>query len=186
MSEPQCLNPHLSVLRHLIECPTLSRRLRALVFGILRCWEDVEIVLQKIWVRVLQSPPLASWRGDLRRWIAVVARNAALDRFRRNRREAKRRKALPTELVDHRAERAARREEAEQQLQLLYKFVGEPRDDEPRTHRVLRLVREGATNEQIAAELGMTVGAVKGHRRRAIEKFHTWRAERGESEDNLP
>ncbi|MFQ5513872.1 MAG: RNA polymerase sigma factor [Myxococcota bacterium] len=134
---------------------------------------EAEDAVQEVFERI--SRKLASFRGDseLSTWVFRIARNAALDRLRvrrrRGREEARRREAgdtaeasleSPTDTLD---ESLARSEMGA----CIRDLIG----DLPEPYRTVLVLSdlEGLNNREIAAELQVSLGAVKTrlHRARA-------------------
>lgn len=132
--------------------------------------QDVDDVLQDVYLRVWQGLPGLRDRSVVLSWICRIVRNVAADRIRQHKRERRQ--------VDHRAELATLLEQtatdepdpetqtanAEQRVAIAA-AVGSLRDK----HRIVLLLREvdGMSYEQISEALGIPIGTVESRLYRA-------------------
>jgi RNA polymerase sigma-70 factor, ECF subfamily len=128
--------------------------------------------VQEVFLRVARRPPSLRDPAALPGWMCTTARNAALDRLRRRRRE-------PRPAPDAGANLVARESganDAELRERVLVLLARLP--DAYREALVLRLV-EGLDGPAIAALTGMTLGSVRVHLHRGLELLRPLLREEG-------
>jgi RNA polymerase sigma-70 factor, ECF subfamily len=138
--------------------------------GMLRCKEDAEEVVCDVYTHAWQrAGTYDSSRGTVMAWLAVMARNRAVDRLRQ------RRAVLSLDDVRHGALAASLVGEAMDPEQMLTQF-----QSGSAVHRALRSISvqrrhllglaffQGLSHQEIADATGMPLGTVKSHLRRAL------------------
>jgi len=138
--------------------------------GMLRCKEDAEEVVCDVYTRAWQrAGSYDSSRGTVMAWLAVMARNRAIDRLRQ------RRAALSLDDDRHGALAQSLVGEAMDPEQVLTRF-----QSGSAVHRALQSISaqrrhllglaffQGLSHQEIADATGMPLGTVKSHLRRAL------------------
>ena len=148
------------------------------IFGIslrlLRCKEDAEEVVCDVYTNAWQrAHTYDSKRGTVMSWLAVMARNRAVDRLRQ------RREALSLDDDRHAALAESLVGESLSPEQVLAQF-----QSGSAVHRALQTLSEqrryllglaffqGLSHQEIADASGMPLGTVKSHLRRALTALH--------------
>lgn len=141
-----------------------SGRLMALLLRLLRRRELAEEVLHDVYLRVwARAGSFDPGRGSAMGWLVAVARNTALDHFRRHRREV-----VGIEDLEHMVEEPAGPDldlasSGRRALQVcLDRLEPEPR------RCVLLAYQAGLTYEELATRLGRPLGTVKSWVRRSL------------------
>jgi RNA polymerase sigma-70 factor (ECF subfamily) len=142
----------------------------AIARGMLRCKEDAEEVVCDVYTHAWQrANTYDSSRGTVMAWLAVMARNRAVDRLRQ------RRDALSLDDDRHAALAASLVGEALGPEQMLTQF-----QSGSAVHRALQSLSaqrrvllglaffQGLTHQEISDSTGMPLGTVKSHLRRAL------------------
>lgn len=112
----------------------------------------------RVWTQARQFDPV---KGAAMAWISRIARNAAIDLMRRNRR--------PMEDIANHAERlAARSDPVIERLDLISGFARLP---ESRREVLTLTLIYGYTHEELAKVLGLPVGTIKARMRRGVEQL---------------
>ncbi len=158
---------------------TLYRRYRGLVFStaqnILNNIEDAEDVTQDVFVSALQKGALFDpKRGSAKTWLASVARNRAIDRFRSKKRRAKLSNSYEEELDTQNQDE---RNEIEEGISL-------KETAQAVRSAVLQLTREqreviemtyfkGMSQREVAEQIGAPLGTIKARARRGIIRLRT-------------
>ena len=144
-----------------------SSRLMAVLLRLLRRRELAEEVLHDVYLRVWErAKSFDPARGSAMGWLVAVARNTALDHFRRHRREV-----VGIEDVDLTVEEPAGPDlavasAARRALQACLERL----EPEPR-HCVLLAYQHGLTYEEMAARLDRPIGTVKSWVRRSLSRL---------------
>ena len=144
-----------------------SGRLMAVLLRLLRRRELAEEVLHDVYLRVWErAKSFDPARGSAMGWLVAVARNTALDHFRRHRREV-----VGIEDVDLTVEEPAGPDlavasAARRALQACLERL----EPEPR-RCVLLAYQGGLTYEEMAARLGRPIGTVKSWVRRSLARL---------------
>jgi RNA polymerase sigma factor (sigma-70 family) len=142
----------------------------AICRAVLRCKEDAEEVVCDVYTNAWQrASTYDPGRGSVIAWLAVMARNRAVDRLRR------RRQALSLDDDRHGALAASLAGEALGPEQVLAQFQAGSA-----VHRALQSLNtqrrrllglaffQGLSHQEIAHATGMPLGTVKSHMRRAL------------------
>lgn len=146
----------------------------AIARGMLRCKEDAEEVVCDVYSHAWQrANSYDSGRGTVMAWLAVMARNRAVDRLRQ------RRDALSLDDDRHGSLAASLVGEALGPEQVLAQF-----QSGSAVHRALQSLSakrryllglaffQELSHQEIAAVTGMPLGTVKSHLRRALAALH--------------
>lgn len=142
-----------------------------LVYAMLGSPEAAEEVTQDVFAHVWRDArSYRAERGSVRTWLLAIARNAAIDRFRRTGGRAARER--PLDETAERADPAADEllERAVQTDRVRRALAGLPPDQ--RTVIALSFYG-GYPQSEIAARLGIPLGTVKSRARAAMEKLRT-------------
>ena len=141
------------------------RFLQSLVRGMIADEQGVEDVLQETWIKALERPP--GRLDSLRAWLARVARNAALNRLRGERRGAERdRRAARSELVETSGLDTAQKLERQQHVLAAVMRLREPR----RTTIHMRYFEDREPAE-IARVMNVSVNTVHDRLRRGRQEL---------------
>jgi RNA polymerase sigma-70 factor, ECF subfamily len=147
--------------RHLFEAT--NQRLFGMVLLLLRRRDVAEDALQDGYLRIWSHARFFDpERGAAWSWVFQVARNAAIDRLRQDRRRF-------SDVVDHADTLIAPAAPVDARLDAVRAL--ECLTDQQRTAVVLMYVH-GLTCQQIADDLGAPLGTVKSWIRRGIERMH--------------
>ena len=132
--------------------------------------EDIEECVSDVFFEVYrQRERFDSEKGTLRAFISVVARNRAVNLFRKAAREAGRRAVgEPPEGVEPGFEEAVVGAEERRNLMETIRSLGEPD-----SQIIFRKYYFGQKSKEIAADLGMTPGAVDTRLSRALGKLRS-------------
>jgi len=131
-----------------------ERWLRSLAGGLVRGGDRADEVVQETWLAALTHPP--ERRGTARGWLATVARNAARQLLRRERRIARReRGSARREAIQDVAEAVARVELRRRLAQEVLAL------DEPFRGAIVLRFFEGRSPSEIAEALGVPAATVR-------------------------
>jgi len=139
----------------------LYERYGSMVHGVLLArvpWEDVDDLVQDVFLVALQRLPSLRTPAAFGSWLAAIARNRATDHHRRER---------PVDSVDV-ADLPGPRQEATEAMAVLSLIRSLP--EAYRDTLTLRLV-EGMTGPEIAARTGLTVGSVRVNLHRGMKQL---------------
>jgi RNA polymerase sigma-70 factor (ECF subfamily) len=127
--------------------------------------EVVQDVFERVWREARSYRPE---RGSVRTWLLAIARNAAIDRYRRTGSKRARETAL-----DEGAERADPEAEAVLERAVRSDRVRAALDQLPPDQRTVIALSfyGGFAQSEIAARLGIPLGTVKGRARLALAKL---------------
>ncbi len=124
--------------------------------------EDVtQDTFVRLWSQARQFDPV---KGAAMAWISRIARNAAIDLMRRNRRPME-------DLADHTDHLASLTDPAIEQLDLLSGFSRLP--EKQREVLTLTLIY-GYTHEELAKVLHLPVGTIKARMRRGVQQLRAF------------
>ena len=141
-----------------------SGRLMAVLLRLLRRRELAEEVLHDVYLRVWdRAHSFDAAKGSAMGWLVAVARNTALDHFRRHRREVVGIADVEATVEEPAGPDLASASAARRALQAcLDRLEPEPR------RCVLMAYRDGLTHDELAARLGRPTGTVKSWVRRSL------------------
>ncbi|MGH2568014.1 MAG: RNA polymerase sigma factor [Bacteroidota bacterium] len=139
-----------------------------LAYGFLNDHDEAEDAAQESFVRVYQS--LSSFRAEAEfsTWLYRIVHNVALNRLRQRKTRSVRRVELDHPLADSAASDSVSLEEKETRL-----HVERALHELPTLQRSVVLLRhiEGLSTRQVGEILGCTVGTVKTHLHRGLNKM---------------
>jgi RNA polymerase sigma-70 factor (ECF subfamily) len=145
-------------------------QLFAIARGILRCQEDAEEVVCDVYTHAWRcAATYDSCRGSVMAWLSIITRNRSLDRLRQ------RRTMLSLDDVQHHAVSAALTDAEPGPEQLLSQTQAGSAVHRalmtltPQRRRLVELAFfQGLSHQEIADAVGMPLGTVKSHLRRAL------------------
>ncbi len=144
-----------------------SGRLMAVLLRLLRRRELAEEVLHDVYLRVWErAKSFDPARGSALGWLVAVARNTALDHFRRHRREVVGIEDMDLTVVEPAGPDLAMASAARRALQACLERL----EPEPR-RCVLLAYQHGLTYEEMAARLDRPIGTVKSWVRRSLSRL---------------
>jgi len=163
---PRCRRGDETAWRELVAHHT--RKVFALAYRFTGRVDEAEDLTQEVFVKVYQT--LDRYReadGSFVGWLMTVARNRAIDHYRRHREERRRRSEDPQllEAMPARGEHPIARLEREQRAQLVHRGL-RALPSELRLPLILCDL-EGRPYEEIASTLGIPLGTVKSRLNRA-------------------
>ena len=139
-----------------------GRRVFNLAYRLVGRADEAEDIAQEIFVKVYQSlDRFRESEGSFASWLMTIARNHAIDRYRRGRNERLRRADDPEALaaIPSPLEGPLQELEREERAQLVHRGLGSL---PPALRETLILCDlEGASQEEAASALGIPVGTVK-------------------------
>ena len=155
-----------------------ERRLFGFLLSQLRSQEDAEDVFHEAFLRTLKSREVTfEGPGGFRTWLYRIARNAALNRLRGDRRGARALAQLPD--VDTKEE-PARADESLAQRELRSALDGAVARLPPTLSEVYHLRSSGLSYEEIAAVLEIPLGTAKSRMNQMVtqlrEELRPWTA----------
>ena len=144
-----------------------SGRLMAVLLRLLRRRELAEEVLHDVYIRVWDRARLYDpAKGSATGWLVAVARNTALDHFRRHRREVVGIEDVELAVEEPAGPNLAVASAERRALQACLEQL------EPEPRRCILLAYQGGlTYEEVAARLGRPLGTVKSWVRRSLSRL---------------